>query len=352
MSQSAITTDTDPLLLPYLTAADDDQADEELTRLLAEQVEPLAKSIIGYKLRVYFERSSAKEADDVFGDAVVRLLTHLFQLKHETHSSNIRNFRSYVAVTAYRACSEHLRRRYPQRHSLKNKLRYFLNHQPGFALWPNESGDLAAGFSHWQERSFTEEHKRGAARLLETLADFQREALPNASGLGLSLHELLKAIFDRTNAPLELDLLVSIVAQLWQVQDAPQADSEDKGELAQLADSRVSYAATLDQHSYLATLWSEIRQLSPKHCAALLLNLRDDQNESALDLFLFTGTASFKEIAAALGKSEEWLTEIWNGLPLADTMIADHLALERQQIINLRRTARLRLARRMGERFQ
>lgn len=83
----------------------------------------------------------------------------------------------------------------------------------------------------------------------------------------------------------------------------------------------------------------------------MLLNLRDDRNESALDLFLFTGTASLTEIATALGKTEEWLAEVWNGLPLADASIASHLALERQQIINLRRTARARLARRMGEIF-
>ncbi len=351
MIQSATTNDTDPLLLPYLTAQNDDEADEQLARLLDEQVEPLAKSIISYKLRVYFDRSSAKEADDVFGDTVVNLLTHLSRLKHKTQSPSIRSFRGYVAVTTYRACSEYLRRKYPQRHSLKNKLRYFLNHQPGFALWEDEGGDLVAGLGHWQSQTFTDANQHIARQLRGALDDFRSEALPDGSAQGLSLHELLKAVFNRTEAPLELDSLVSIVADLWQVKDEP-AHSDTQGNedrLAQLADSRTSRVAEFDHHSYLATLWGEIKQLSPRHCSALLLNLRDDQNESALDLFVFTGIASLKEIATALGKTEVWLAEVWNRLPLADELIAEHLALERQQIINLRRTARTRLARRMSE---
>lgn len=352
MIQPPITTDTDPLLLPYLTAPDDAQADEELTRLLDEQVEPLAKSIISYKLRAYFDRSSVKEADDVFGDAVVNLLSHLSQLKYETQSSSIRNFRSYVAVTTYRACSEHLRRRYPQRHRLKNKLRYFLNHQSGFALWEAGNGEWLAGFGKWRGQTFTDESRRKARQLPGALEDFQSEALPGGSAQGLGLRQLLTTVFNRTDAPLELDSLVCLVAELWQVKDIPHSDLPgDEDRLAQLVDSSSIPTTELDHRGYLGTLWAEIKQLSPKHCAALLLNLRDEQNESALDLFLFTGTASLKEIATALGKTEMWLAEVWNGLPLADALIAQHLALERQQIINLRRTARLRLARRMSEIF-
>jgi hypothetical protein len=216
-------------------------------------------------------------------------------------------------------------------------------------LWEDASGELVGGLSEWQSQAGTDESKRRAVQLRGALADFQR-TLPKGSAQGLSLHELLTAIFKRTQGPLELDSLVSIVAELWQVKDVPLSDAQENEErLSRLVDSSASRADELEQQSYLATLWAEIKQLSRPHAAALLLNLRDEQNQSVLDLFLFTGTTSFAEIANALGRTEAWLAEIWNGLPLADALIAEHLGLERQQVINLRRTARLRLARRMAE---
>jgi hypothetical protein len=40
--------------------------------------------------------------------------------------------------------------------------------------------------------------------------------------------------------------------------------------------------------------------------------------------------------------------KLWNNLPLEDTTIAQNLGVTRQQVINLRKSARERLARRMS----
>jgi hypothetical protein len=61
-----------------------------------------------------------------------------------------------------------------------------------------------------------------------------------------------------------------------------------------------------------------------------LLNLRD-------------GVASLAQIAKAVEMSVEELTRVWNGLPLDDLKIAARLGLNRQRVIDLRRTARQRL---------
>jgi hypothetical protein len=45
--------------------------------------------------------------------------------------------------------------------------------------------------------------------------------------------------------------------------------------------------------------------------------------------------------------TKEEFAEIWNHLPLDDNRIAEILNLTRQQVINLRKSARERLARRM-----
>lgn len=344
---------TDTVLLPFLFAQTEAEAEDELTNLLENHIHPLVKNIINYKLRAYSNQASTYEAEDVYGEAVVNLFTHLSELRKGSQQDIIRNFRSYVAVTAYRAFYEYLRRKYPKRHSLKNKLRYFLRHQTGFALWEDENGELIAGFSLWENKKIRTATDRYISELSEQLSKFECE-LPNGMAQGTSLHEILTAIFNKTGQPVELDSLVNIVASLLQIKEQFEVTEKNGQELSlsNFADTRLSDTAKkLGERSYLSKLWDEIKQLSSKHCAALLLNLRDERQASALDLFLMTEIASFKEMATAMEQTEEWLAQVWNHLPLEDTLIAEHLGLNRQQVINLRKTARLRLARRMSELF-
>jgi hypothetical protein len=94
-------------------------------------------------------------------------------------------------------------------------------------------------------------------------------------------------------------------------------------------------------------MWREIRGLRLPQRLSLLLNLRDSKSASAIELFVFLGIATIDDIAAALEMSAEDLAAIWNALPLEDNVIAERLGVTRQQVINLRRAARERLARRL-----
>jgi hypothetical protein len=76
----------------------------------------------------------------------------------------------------------------------------------------------------------------------------------------------------------------------------------------------------------------------------LLLNLTGD----AISLFLMTGTASLRALAAGLEMSAEALASLWNDLPLSDNEVASRLSCTRQQVINLRMAARKRLANRLA----
>jgi CRP-like cAMP-binding protein len=62
---------------------------------------------------------------------------------------------------------------------------------------------------------------------------------------------------------------------------------------------------------------------------------------------VLTGTARFDDVATALGMTAEELSAIWNDLPLDDLRIAALLNVTRQQVINLRKSARDRLRRRL-----
>jgi hypothetical protein len=103
----------------------------------------------------------------------------------------------------------------------------------------------------------------------------------------------------------------------------------------------------VEKRIFLERLWEEVRELPRAQRAALLLNLRGADGRGCLALFPATGVATLRQIAETLEISAERLAELWPQLPLEDATIAGLLDLTRQQVINLRKSARERLARRL-----
>jgi hypothetical protein len=115
----------------------------------------------------------------------------------------------------------------------------------------------------------------------------------------------------------------------------------------QLADTRPDAAVETERHIYLRRLWDEISQLPPRQRAALLLNLRDESGRGVVDLWMIVGIATVEAVASVLGTTVAEFAALWSELPLDDNRIAALLGLTRQQVINLRKSARERLTRRM-----
>ena len=356
MRENAQVMELDSALRPWVEAGSEAQQSHLLETLLNEQIEPLIREIVGYQFRVFFDAlgrpSHHGESEDVCSEVRLHLLTRLRDLQTNPAAQNIRNLRSYVAVTAYRACYEYLRRKYPKRHSLKHKLRFLLSQHPDFAVWQHGRGQWLTGLADWANQArptIARHHPQFHALLSEPLAFAKRKQLP-AKTSASALSQILQAIFGQLQQPVELNELVSLVAALCGIKDQlGQTETEptsDAAWLEQLPDPGPDLSETLAQRSYLTRLWEEVRQMSPRHCAALLLNLRDDRGGSATELLVFTGVASFAQLAAALDWSEPELAECWPRMPLDDLTIAERLGLTRQQVINLRRSARERLWRR------
>jgi hypothetical protein len=99
--------------------------------------------------------------------------------------------------------------------------------------------------------------------------------------------------------------------------------------------------------SALVEVWREIDLLPPRQRIALLLGLRDEDGAATVSLLIFLRIATLDEIAVAVELTREELTAIWDQLPLPDMVIAERLDLTRQQVINLRKSARHRLGRRL-----
>jgi hypothetical protein len=171
----------------------------------------------------------------------------------------------------------------------------------------------------------------------------------------MNLAELAGAIFRRAGGAVELDDLVSVVADLQGIRsvELEPARTDDEEEAvdayAGLADKRGDIISELEQRRYVERLWLEICELPARQRAALLLNLRDDKGGDVIALFPMLGVATLRQLADALELPAEELAALWQDLPLDDATIAGRLGLTRQQVINLRKSARERLSRRMRE---
>jgi hypothetical protein len=152
---------------------------------------------------------------------------------------------------------------------------------------------------------------------------------------------LLK-IFDFAQGPIFLEELVGIVARLWGINDRMATFDPDA------AGSHVaSPESDLVQRRGLEGLWNEIRDLPVPQRAALLLNLRAGEGDSPIVFFPVMGIASIRQIAEVLNIPAEEFANLWGLLPLGDQTIAGRLGVTRQQVINLRKSARERLRRRV-----
>ena len=338
----------DHLLLKFIEAADEEQADLWLVSLIEEHAVPIVKEILGSSLRFHLNNNSAastQDANDLYNDIITNLLSRLRNIRSDRTQGAITDFRGYIAATAYNACNLYLRQKYPRRARLKNRLRYLLSHDATFALWTNEASGLICGFAQWRDK--------GAAlpqRLFEKIRQDPVEWIQTAglASVGIDraqLSNILKALFQSCGNPLKLDDLVNIVADICHEKDQP---DESLDTMVQLAAPTLDFEIMLEQRHMLALFWREVCELPSRQRLALLLNFKDARGQDLVSLLPYTRTATIEQIAEAIDFPLEEFLRLWNKLPLDDATIARSIGATRQQVINLRKCARERLERRMS----
>jgi len=310
----------DPQLESLVAARDDLARATALESLLTEIADPVIR-------RSLFHRLGAREPelDDIRGGVMLRLMRKLDELQRGV-SEPIASFTDYVAIVTFHAADDFLRRKQPQRALLSNRIRYLLTHDTRFALWHIER-DLVCGLAKWRD-------KPPRPRPLDPADANERQ-----------LGDSLARIFARTGAPLAFHDIVALFAATSNV-----ADGNTPLEDADLRELAPSAFEQLESKQTAEHLWREIEELPARQRTALLLNLREAGGGSAIPLLTSTGLATAEQIADLVGIPPAELASIWNDLPLDDNTIASRLGATRQQVINLRKCARERLARRLSKR--
>lgn len=305
----------DSLLEPYLAASG--EATEKLLEDLLVEAEPRIRKIILRKLG-----PQCPDLDDVCAEVLMEATGQLRAWKASGTGRPVDNFAGYVGACSLNAVSEYLRRKYPRWRRLRDRIHYVLRHDSRLAVWNSAQGWLA-GLVRWNGQE--------TPAPLPSLDDC-------ASARGLAPADSLHAALRVAGGAVELDALVDLTANLWgeALDDRPPDDPPEPA-------AAPAFDQEIDQRRYAEKLWCEILELPPRQRQALLLNM----NADGLDVFLLFGTISFRALAGALDLGAEEFAALWKKLPLDDLTIAQRLNATRQQVINLRKSARKRLANRV-----
>ncbi len=332
----------DPVLQAYFEAPDDAQADLELERLLTVVAAPVIRDVLRGRL---YGASERERADDLTQDALLQLTRRLRSLRHPASTETpIEQFKAYVAVVTLRVCDAFVRRRFPERHRLRNRIRYVLTRHPACALEASPDG-LWCRLRAWPGGAVATSGDRLRAL---TATPSLVPVLARADAARVPLADIVPAVLEWAGGPVALDALTSALADILGVHDN-HGDARVRG--ASSADTLAvpsSHDTRVEARSYLRWLWTEVEALPVRQRIALLLSLRDENGGGVLPLFVLTGVATFAALCTALEVDPAELRIIWPTLPADDTTLAVRLGATRQQVINLRKAARHRLMRRRG----
>lgn len=327
----------DPVLEPFLNAPLESAAEQDALRELIDQVTPVIEGVVRGKAGAAV---APLEREELFNEAVLQLIRRLQEIKPDPARHTIENFHGYAAVTAFNVVHAHFRRVRPERQRLRNHIRHVVRKTPRYALWQSQSGQSVCGLAGWAETN-SGEASEANLDLIPPLSPAVTVTWNDA----ISRPQLMRAlehVFEHGRKPVELEQLVEKIAELFRLPVAPtQATPVEQ------VDETASVESSLVFRSALIEVWREIDLLPARQRVALLLGLRDENGSAITSLLVLLRIVTFDELAAAVDLSRDKLAAIWDQLPLPDMVIAERLDLTRQQVINLRKSARQRLGRRL-----
>jgi DNA-directed RNA polymerase specialized sigma24 family protein len=271
----------------------------------------------------------ASDAADLANEAVLRLVGRMERLIEDGRTEPIARFNDYVRATVHNLIEDHRAGQSPLRSRLAARLHYVVTHTAELALWSREPAlcGLVALDRHREAVPVAP-----LPPLSQTRADDARE-----------LRQVVVDLLRRSGGPVELPELLSAVAQAAGLAPRPFVPVRLSS-----APSETDLQAGLESRQYLEAFWSEIVELPLRQRKALLLGRGFENDEAVAVVLAGLGVAGPRRIAVTLEMPLAELLAQWNELPLPDSRLASSLGLTRQQVINLRKSARDRLARRLG----
>lgn len=322
----------DNVLAPYLNASDEEERQQHLHELLMLRAAPLIRNVLLRRLGFYVSAQGVNEnnqdAEDLYQEAMTRVVQELNQLQSPT-GTEIENFELYVSRVATNLCTDFLRAKSPARTRLKYSLRDLVKRHKDLASWKHE-GELLCGFAAWRDTGKSPFSDQSYEDIEAKLDSFKSLHFADEDVQLAPLSQLLVELFDWISGPVEIDVLVRMVAYVLDIKDQPLASLNDPSLI--IAANTQSSASHVEANELLARLWQAVIHLPAEQRDSFALGFKDEAGQDLFSILLAAEIVSWDELAHGMGRSLEDVVRLRLRMPMDSAGVADVLGSSRKNV--------------------
>ncbi len=334
--------------MPYLTARDEQEWQQHLDELVTIRAAPLIRQVLRRRLAFYVSAQGVngnnQDAEDLYQESMTRVVQVLHQL-HSGSRFEIDNFELYVSRIASNTCTDFLRAKSPARTRLKDGLRHFLKRHKDLVSWEHD-GEILCGFAPWRntgKSAFSDLPWQDVETKLES---FQSLHFSDEDVRFAPVSQIAAELFYWIGGPIEIDVLVRMIAYLLDIQDE-QIESLDDPSPAKWDTYFVSSTRSDESHveanELLVRLWQAVIQLPTEQRDAFALSFEDEAGEDLFTMLRAAEIANWNEIAQGMGRSVQEVVRLRARMPMNGASVGDELGASRENVYKWRFRAIRRL---------
>lgn len=343
----------DNVLLPFLTARDEQERQQRLNELVTIRVAPLIRQVLRRRLAFYVSAQGVngnnQDAEDLYQESMTRVVQVLHQLHSASHD-DIDNFNLYVSRIASNTCTDFLRAKSPARSRLKDGLRHLLKRHKDLVSWEHD-GEILCGFASWRNTGKSGFSDQPWQDIETKLKSFQSLHFSDEDVRFAPVSQIGAELFYWIGGPVEIDVLVRMMAYLLDIQDE-QIESLDNPSPtkwdAYFVSSTRSSEAHVEANELLVRLWQAVIQLPAEQRDAFALSFEDEAGEDLFTMLRVAEIVNWDEIALGMGRSVEEVVRLRARMPMNGASVAEELKASRENVYKWR----FRAIRRLKAEFQ
>ena len=339
----------DNLLVPYLSAEEEGERQQQLEELLTLRAAPLIRGVLLRRLGFYVSARGVNEnnrdAEDLYQEAMIRVVQELNQLQPST-GTDIENFELYVSRLAANICIDFLRERSPARTRLKYRLRDLLKRHKDLSTWEYD-GEILCGFTAWRNTGKSSFSDQSFWDIEPKLESFQSLHFENEDIRLVPLSQIVAELFHWVGGPVEIDLLVSMIAYLQDLRDQ-QINSSDDPSAGRCHFPANTTESHLEANQLLARLWGALLKLPAEQRDVFAFGFEDESGQDLFTVLIAAAIVNWDELARGMGRSVEDAVRLRLRMPMDNALIADELKTSRESVYKWRFRAIQRLKAELG----
>lgn len=329
----------DNVLVPYLNAADEREREQHLDELLTLRAAPLIRGVLLRRLGFYVSSQGVNEnnqdAEDLYQEAMTRVVQGLNEVQSSA-GNDIDNFELYVSRLAANVCVDFLRAKSPARTRVKYRLRDLLKRHKDLATWQHE-GEVLCGFALWRNSGRSPFSDQPLQEFETRLDGFKSVHFADEDVRLAPVSQIVAELFYWIGGPIQLDVLVRMIAYLLDVKDQQIESLDDplRAKYVYVANTQTR-ESHVEANELLARLWQAVIHLPAEQRDSFALAFEDQAGQDLFTLLLTAEIVNWNQIAQGMDRTVEEVARLRRGMPMDSASIADELRASRENVYKWR----------------